>query len=63
MKIVGVQPDVCTQLISRAKPAPTILPLEENCTVNGPVVDVIVGTPFTEPIPDQSKVPVNPAPS
>lgn len=62
MKIVGVQLDVCTQLISKAKPVPTTLPLETNCTVNGPDVDVIVGTVPTEGFPDQSKLPFNPTP-
>jgi hypothetical protein len=62
MRIVGVQLDVCTQLMSSAKPVPTVLPLEINCTVNGPVVDVMVGTVPTEPFPDQSKLPPNPTP-
>jgi hypothetical protein len=62
MKIVGVQLDVCTQLISKAKPAPTLLPLDINCTVKGPAVDVMVGMPSAEAIPDQSKFPPNPSP-
>ena len=61
--MLGAQLEVSKQLMLRVKPGPAVAKSAKNRTVNGPVVDVVVGMMPLPGLPDQSKVPPVPAPS